>query len=256
MRIVYVGAVEFSRCCLEEIMRQGAEVVALFTLPRDRASFHSDYADLSEIALARRVPVHYVRNINDPSSAEQLRAAHPDIIFVFGWSQLISKSILQIPPMGCIGTHPALLPQHRGRHPIVWALVEGLAESGLTFFYLDESADSGDILWQRSFPISLEDDACTVYEKVNQLAKEGLREFIPQLTRGAAPRIPQDHSRATYWRKRGEKDGEIQWEAPTMRTYNLIRALTRPYAGFQLQHLRAPCRHCRPALLSAETNSN
>ena len=105
--------------------------------------------------------------------------------------------------------------------------MEGLTESGLTFFYMDEGADSGDILWQRPFTITLDDDAGTLHAKLKLLAAEAIAEFLPQLRDGTAPRIPQDHSKATYWRKRGETDGIILWNAPSMRIYNLVRALTR-----------------------------
>ncbi len=231
MRIVFVGTVDFSRRCLQQVLDCGGDVVSVLTLAKEDARFHADYADLSEVSRRHGVPVRNIKDINDSENIEWLLSLKPDVIFVFGWSQLISKRILAIPSLGCIGTHPALLPRNRGRHPIVWALVEGLEESGLTFFYLDEGADSGDILWQRSFPISLEDDAGSIYSKVKTLAGEAIREFLPRLEKRIAPRTPQEHSQATYWRKRMEKDGEIDWSVPTLRTYNLIRALTHPYAG-------------------------
>lgn len=231
MRIVFVGTVDFSRHCLEEVLRKGGNVTAVLTLARQDAGFHADYADLSDVAARHKVPVHYVKNINAPDSVELIRGLRPDVIFVFGWSQLITRPLLAIPPLGCIGTHPALLPRNRGRHPIVWALVEGLTESGLTFLYLDEGADSGDILWQKPFPITLEDDAASLHRKIKVLASEAIQEFLPKLQGGTAPRTRQDHSQATYWRKRTEQDGEIDWTAPAMKTYNLVRALARPYVG-------------------------
>jgi methionyl-tRNA formyltransferase len=182
-------------------------------------------------AVDHELRVENIRNINEPESIALIKSLKPDIIFVFGWSQIVSKEILDIPPMGCVGTHPALLPKNRGRHPIVWTLVDGLEKSGLTFFFLDEEADSGDILWQGAFPIALEDDAGSVYKKIEVMASRAIGEFLPQLEEGTAPRIPQSHKDATYRRKRNEHDGEIDWMAPSMKTYNLIRALTHPYVG-------------------------
>jgi methionyl-tRNA formyltransferase len=231
MRIVFVGTVEFSRHCVREVLENRGNVVAVLTLGREDASFHADYADLSDVALEYRIALYKIKNLNSPETIELIHSLQPDAIFVFGWSQLVSKAILDIPPRGCIGTHPALLPRNRGRHPLIWALLEGLEESGLTFFYLNEHGDSGDILWQKSFPISLYDDAGSLYDKIKMLATEAIRELLPQLENGTAPRVPQNDSEATYWRKRGQKDGEIVWEMPTMKIYNLIRALTRPYIG-------------------------
>ena len=231
MRIVYLGAVDFSLHCLKEVIANDGDVVSVLTLSPEHAGFHSDYADLAPLASRHGIPVHRIRRINDRESVDLLRSLEPDVMFVFGWSQIVSPEVLGVPPLGCIGSHPALLSRNRGRHPIVWALAEGLEESGLTFFYLDQGADSGDILWQKAFSIALDDDDATVYGKLKGLASEAIGQFLPLLQRGVAPRLPQDHSQATYWRKRTEEDGEIYWEGPTMRAYNLVRALARPYVG-------------------------
>jgi methionyl-tRNA formyltransferase len=229
MRIAFLGAVEFSHSCLQEVLRQGGNVVVVLSLDPAKAARHSDYVDLAPLAQAHGIPVIRVNNINDPETLTALRAVAPDVIFVFGWSQIVGPEFRSIAP--CIGTHPALLPRNRGRHPIVWALVNDLRESGLTFFYIDEGVDSGDVLWQRPFAISDEDDAGTLLHRIAALAQEGIREFLPQLMRGEAPRVPQDHAAANYWRKRGPADGEIPWEGPARSCFNLIRALTHPYPG-------------------------
>jgi methionyl-tRNA formyltransferase len=231
MRIVFIGTVDFSQHCLQEVLRCGGKAVAVLTLSPERSRFNTDYADLRPVADKHGVPVHHIQKINEPTTVGLIRSLQPDVIFVFGFSQLITSEILRLPPLGCIGVHPTLLPKNRGRHPLIWALVEGLEESGLSFFYIDEGADSGDLLWQKAFPITLGDDAASLYVKIKALAAEAIAEFLPQLEQGVAPRKPQNHALASYWRKRGEKDGEIHWDLPSLKTYNLIRALTRPYVG-------------------------
>ena len=231
MRSLFLDTVDFSRHCLQTLLQNGAEVTAVLTLARENANFNSDYADLSDIAEKYGVTLCRIKNINHPENVQLIKTLNPDVIFVFGWSQLISKPILDIPPLGCIGSHPALLPRDRGRHPIIWALVDGFDQSGLTFFFMDEGADGGDILWQRPFSITLWDDAGSIYKKIKELASQAIVEFLPQLENGTALRLPQDHELATYPRKRGKKDGEIVWSAPTMQIYNLVRALTHPYVG-------------------------
>jgi methionyl-tRNA formyltransferase len=231
MNIVFIGAVEFSRHTLGEVIAAGGNVVAVLTLEAENARFNSDYADLRPLAEAHGIPVHLVKGTNSPETVALVKSYDPDVVFVFGWSRLLADEMLAIPRLGCVGVHPALLPKNRGRHPLIWALVEGLTESGLTFFYLDAEADSGDILWQRPFPIVIEDDAADLYEKMKSLASLAIHEFVPQLADGTATRIPQDHSLATYWRKRGKEDGVIDWSSSSMVTYNLIRALARPYVG-------------------------
>ena len=134
MRIAFLGAVEFSRTCLEAILASGAHVVGILTKAPGAATMHSDFADLSPVVGTRGIPVHHIRNINDAESLRLLKGMAPDLLFVFGWSQIIGEEVRAIPRGGVIGAHPALLPRNRGRHPIVWALVEGLRSTGLTFF--------------------------------------------------------------------------------------------------------------------------
>ena len=231
MRIVFIGAVRFSRHALAETIAAGGDVVAVLTLAAEDATASSDYTDLAPLAESHGIPVHRVKGTNSAETIALVRSLRPEVIFVFGWSRLLAAEMLSIPELGCLGVHPALLPKHRGRHPLIWALVEGMEESGLTFFFLDEGADSGDIIWQKPFPIDIEDDAGVLYAKIEALATEAIHEFVPQLADGTAKRVSQDHSKATYWRKRGQEDGVIDWSAPAMTTYNLIRALARPYAG-------------------------
>jgi methionyl-tRNA formyltransferase len=147
MRILFVGAVEFSRHCLEEVLMAGGEVIAILTLPKEKAGFYSDYMDLTDVATQHHIPIYKLdKKISHPDNVALIRSLEPDVIFVFGWSQIITKEIIEIPRDGVIGTHPALLPKNRGRHPLIWALIKGLEESGLTFFYIDEGIDSGDII--------------------------------------------------------------------------------------------------------------
>ena len=231
MRIVFVGAVQFSDHCLKQVIAGSGDVVGVITLQAEDARFNSDYANLSGTAAASGIPVFFTKNINDQATVNLIRSLEPEVIFVFGWSQMIGEQLLELPELGCIGSHPALLPENRGRHPLIWALVDGMKQSGLTFFYMDEGADSGDILWQDQFEITIADTASSLYRKMEYLSSEAIAEFLPQLIRGDAPRTPQDASRATYRRKRGQKDGEINWASSSMQTYNLIRALSSPYIG-------------------------
>ena len=232
LRILFVGAVHFSEHCLREVLGAGGNVVSVFTLPPERARRHSDYADLGETAREHGIPAVYLgERITKPANVEAIRDLMPDVILILGWSELVSAEILSIPTIGCIGSHPALLPRNRGRHPLIWALVQGWTESGLTFFFVDEGTDSGDILWQKPFPITEEDDAASLYRKVEELAAEGIAEFLPQLADGTYVRLPQDHSKATYLRKRTRDDGEIDWTMPPTAIRNLVRGLTKPYPG-------------------------
>ena len=109
-----------------------------------------------------------VDKINDEKNIEILEKINPDLILVMGWSQLLSLKIIQIPKFGVIGSHPTELPKYRGRAPIPWSIIKGLKESALTFFYIQEGVDDGDILDQSKFDISDNDDASSIYQKMTK----------------------------------------------------------------------------------------
>jgi methionyl-tRNA formyltransferase len=128
--------------------------------------------------------------------------------------------------------HPTLLPRHRGRAAIPWAILSGLAKTGVTLFQIaDGTADSGPIVGQVEVPIAQDETATTLYDKVTAAHLELVREFVPKLLDGSAERVPQDTRRASAWPKRTPADGIIDWETRAPYLYDWVRAQTRPYPG-------------------------
>src|SRR5688572_24447375 len=152
MKIVFIGSVQLSEIALRCVLEQpAAAVVGVVT--RGTPGRHSDFAPLAGRARSRGIPCLEMEGLGQDALADWIRARDPDTVFCIGWSQLLGQAILQITRRGVIGYHPALLPRHRGRHPLIWALALGLHETGSTFFYMDEGADSGDILDQERIAI-------------------------------------------------------------------------------------------------------
>jgi len=229
MRILFIGRVAFSAYALQELIAMKADIIGICTTACSQ--INSDHFDLSPIAEQARIPFRLASNINSSDVLAWIRSLNPDIIFCFGWSQIIKKPLLQIPPMGIIGYHPAALPFNRGRHPLVWALVLGLTETASSFFFMDEGADSGDILDQKPVAIRHSDDALSLYKRITQVAISQIRDFVPRLAENKYYRYPQDHQKANVWRKRGISDGIIDWRMSATSIHNLVRGLTRPYVG-------------------------
>lgn len=234
MRVLFIGGVRFSACALKELIAMQVNVVGVCTAAQ--SAVNSDHVDLSSIAEESRIPVKLTSNINSVETLAWIHKFNPDVIFCFGWSQIIKKPLLSLPPMGIIGYHPAALPFNRGRHPLIWALVLGLTETASTFFFMDEGADSGDILDQRPVGIQQTDDAESLYKRITQIAISQIHDFIPRLTAKKYSRRPQDHLQANTWRKRGIADGIIDWRMSAESIHNLVRGLTRPYVGAHFLH--------------------
>ena len=229
MRVIFIGSVEFSRRALACLLDMQAHVVGVCTL--QESAVNADHCDLGTLCEEYGIPWKYTPSINSAESIQWIKERQPDVIFCFGWSRLLKHEMLTLSPLGVIGFHPAALPANRGRHPLIWALALGLKETAATFFFMDDGADSGDILSQQRIEIGDDDNAASLYEKITQSALTQIRRFFPHLEAGTFLRIEQDHSIANTWRKRGYADGQIDWRISARTIYNLVRALTKPYIG-------------------------
>lgn len=229
LRIVFIGCVTFSRVTLLKLLNLQANVVGIVT--KNQSAFNSDFEDLSSIAVDKSIPFKHVKDINHRNNIEWIRNCKPDVLFCFGWSSLIGSEILNLCPLGVIGYHPSLLPHNRGRHPIIWAKALGLEKTGSTFFFMDEGADTGEILSQVEIPVLFSDQASELYHRITEAALIQIAEFLPKLNDRTFEKKAQDKTIGNTWRKRSVGDGLVDFRMTTNAICNLVRALSRPYPG-------------------------
>lgn len=229
MKIAFIGSVELSQLLLEKLLALNANIVGVVTKPN--SDFNSDFKDLAVLSRANNIPFRYTKDINEEENLDWIKQIGADVIFCFGWSNILKNPILNITPRGVVGFHPANLPQNRGRHPIVWPLILGLGETASTFYLMDESIDGGDIISQKNIRISYKDNARTLYDRIVKTAAKQIEEWLSDFERGSIKLIPQDQSKATYWRKRVKEDGCLDFRMSSRAIYNLVRGLTKPYIG-------------------------
>lgn len=232
MRIIFVSGVKFGYDLLSYVLENGYKISLIISYADSKKKIYSDYASFDDLANKFKIKNLKVQNINDEENIQIIKKMNPDIILVMGWSQILKDEIISIPVNCVIGSHPTELPKYRGRAPIPWSIIKGLSESALTFFYIQEGVDNGDILDQCKFTISDNDDATIIYNKITQIGKEMLLKNLRLLESGKANRIKQDNSKfIEYWKKRVSDDGIIDWSKSAKDIHTLIRATTHPYPG-------------------------
>ncbi len=232
MRTVWVSFDTIGRECLEVAVDAGAEIVGVVTLPGPIDPNRSGQCAFDEVAERHGAVLVEAVDINASKTIEAIRALDPELIFVVGWSQLVREPLLALASEGVFGMHPALLPRHRGRAAIPWAILSGLARTGVTLFEIvDETADSGAIVGQVVVDIEHDETAETLFKRISGAHVQLIREFVPQLLTRSAPRSSQDPSRASSWPKRRPADGIIDWETRAPYLCDWVRAQTRPYPG-------------------------
>jgi UDP-4-amino-4-deoxy-L-arabinose formyltransferase / UDP-glucuronic acid dehydrogenase (UDP-4-keto-hexauronic acid decarboxylating) len=230
MRAVVLAYSNIGCVGMRALLRHGFEIVAVFT-HRDNPQETIWFDSVAELAATHTIPVFAPEDINHPMWVEKIRESRPDILFSFYYRQLIRTEILDIPKGGCLNLHGSLLPKYRGKAPINWVLVNGERETGVTLHYMTPRPDDGDIVAQERIAISDDDTALTLHGKAAQAAGKLLDEILPRIKNGTAPRIPQDHGKATYFGGRRPADGEIDWFKTAQEVRNLVRAVTKPFPG-------------------------
>ena len=232
LRTVWVSFDVIGLDCLEAAAASGAEIVGVVTLPGPVDPDRSGQCSFDEAAERLGAELIETSDVNSPETVAAVAAHEPDVTFVVGWSQLVREAFLASAGRAVYGMHPTLLPRHRGRAPIPWAILSGLAKTGVTLFEItDPTADSGPIVGQIELPIARDETATTLFDRIAEAHLELIREAVPQIIAGSAPRIPQDPRRASSWLKRTPLDGIIDWETRAPYLYDWVRAQTRPYPG-------------------------
>jgi methionyl-tRNA formyltransferase len=240
VRLAVLSSTTFGHRCIREgvLGVPGVELVGVITTPkRIKVPYAAEPITLSTHAtfddIARDSGCE-VASVDAPAVEDYLGPLErwrADLVIALGWYYLVPKRVRTWPARGCLGIHASLLPRNRGGAPIPWAIIEGERETGVTLFHLDKGVDNGDIVGQVRIPIEDRDTAATVYDKATVASADVLRQMLPRLADGTAPRLQQDESQASVYPQRKPEDGEIDWSWSPKRIRDFIRAQTRPYPG-------------------------
>lgn len=237
MRVVFMGTPVFAVPSLEALDNSDHEVVGVVTQP-DRPKGRGQAVvpcPVKELALARGLPVWQPDKIKSPEFLQQLSEWKPDVIAVTAFGRILPKTILDLPPMGCVNVHGSLLPAYRGAAPIQWALIHGDTETGITTMLMDEGMDTGAVLFQQTVPIEPEDTALELGARMAQAGGALLVETLTCLAAQTVVPRAQDHSRATMAPLLKKEDGVIDWTQSATEIVNRIRGLS-PWPGSYTFH--------------------
>jgi methionyl-tRNA formyltransferase len=233
MRIAFMGTAELACPCLESVLKvPGYEVVAVVTQPdRPKGRDLKPTPPPVKVAAERLgLPLQQPLKISEPAAIDALRATQPDVIIVVAYGQILPKSVLEIPRLGCINVHTSLLPRWRGAAPIQYAILHGDHETGVTTMYVDEHMDTGDIILQRAQLIHADDTSATLHDRLAKLGADLLVETVGLIVEGKAPRAKQDETRATYAKKITKDDGRIDWTRSAVEIERQVRGFN-PWPG-------------------------
>ena len=231
MRVLYIGTGDIGLPSLEWLLNSAQhKVVAVVTQP-DKPVGRKMVITPPRIkvrALAAGIPV--LQPLKIRHAVEELKSFNADVAIVVAYGQILSRAVLDVPPLGCLNVHTSLLPRHRGAAPIQAAIRDGDTETGVTIMFMDEGLDTGDILLMHRLAIACDETGGSLHDKLALQAPTALETALDLLATGSPPREKQDESRVTHVRKLTRQDGRIDWKRPAVELDLLIRAFT-PWPG-------------------------
>jgi methionyl-tRNA formyltransferase len=227
MKIVFMGTPEFAVPCLQKIIDEGHEVLAVVTQP-DKPKGRGKKLSMppvKELALKYDIPVYQPIKAREESFVEILKEMDPELIVVVAFGQILPKTILDIPKFGCVNVHASLLPKYRGAAPLNWVIINGEEKTGVTTMYMDVGLDTGDMILKSEIPLDDEITAGELHDKMMIDGAEVLKKTIDLIAEGKAPREKQNDDETCYSPIMDKSLGNIDWNKSAKSIHNLIRGV-------------------------------
>ncbi|MGW6502284.1 methionyl-tRNA formyltransferase [Nonomuraea angiospora] len=229
MRVVMFGYQTWGHRTLQALLDSGHDVVLAVTHPQSDHAYEKIWSDsVAELAEAHGVPV-VLRNRPDDELLLTLKEAEPDLIVANNWRTWIPPEIFTLPRHGILNVHDSLLPAYAGFSPLIWALINGEREVGVTAHMMNAELDAGDIVVQRAVPVGPADTATDLFHRTVDLIAPIVAEALDLIASGRTDWTPQDRTKASFFHKRSIEDSNIDWNWPAEDIERLVRAQSDPY---------------------------
>jgi methionyl-tRNA formyltransferase len=251
-----MGTPAFARRILEGLLARPDPVVGVVCQPdRPRGrGLAVEAPEVKALALERGLPVLQPEKVRAPALLDALRALSPDLVVVAAYGRILPRTILDLPPKGCINVHGSILPRHRGAAPIAHAIMAGDAETGVSIMEMTEEMDAGDVLLVRRTPIAPDDTTGTLGERLASLGAAAIGEAIDGLHAGTLHPQPQPREGVTFAPKIEREQARLGWTRPAVELERMVRAMQPAPAAFTTIDGRLLKVH-RAALASATNGS-
>lgn len=227
MKVVFMGTPDIAVPCLQKIIDEKHEVLAVVTQPDKPKGRGKKMAmpPVKELAVENNIDVYQPIKARDEEFIKTIKEINPDIIVVVAFGQILPKELIDIPKYGCINVHVSLLPKYRGAAPINWVIINGEEKTGVTTMYMDEGLDTGDMILTKEFKLDDKITAGELHDKMMVEGAEVLKETMDLIEEGKAPRTPQNHEEFTYAPIMDKELGHVDFNKSSREIHNLVRGV-------------------------------
>jgi len=230
---VFFGTPAFAVPTLNALAEDGRFSVELVVTQPPRPSGRGRHERRSAVhaaAAERGLPVFTPERLRGPDVIARLAESERTLFVVAAYGKILRPDVLAIPDHGTLNVHASLLPKYRGASPITAAILDGVAESGLTIMLMDVGLDTGPILSQATVPVSPDATTASLTDLLGAVGAPLLVETASRWLLGEIEPEPQDDAMATTTRLIAKEDGAIDWNLPARRLERMERAYS-PWPG-------------------------
>jgi methionyl-tRNA formyltransferase len=228
MRLIFAGTPAFAAVALEALMAAGHQTMLVLTQPDRPAGrgLKPTPSNVKIIAQKHGLIIEQPLTLKNPAALELVASVRADAMVVAAYGLILPKAILAMPRLGCLNIHASLLPRWRGAAPIQRAILAGDTETGVTIMQMDEGLDTGDMLLKRALPISADETAGELHDRLAALGAQLIVEAL-----GALPvPVRQDAALATYAAKISKAEAIVDWRDDAATIARKVRAYN-PFPG-------------------------
>ena len=233
-----MGTPDFAVPSLDILFQSDYNVPCIVTVPDKPAGRGQviKYSPIKEFAIKNNLKILQPLNLKDPEFINELKSFHPDLIVVVAF-RMLPEVVWKIPPLGTLNLHASLLPQYRGAAPINWAIINGERETGVTTFFINQIIDTGNILLTKKLPVSEDETAGELHDRLMLAGAGLLLETIDGITEGTIQPVSQNQLVSVNRElkpapKIFRQDCRIPWDQSVEKVHNFIRGLSPHPAAF------------------------
>lgn len=220
MRTVFFGSPEFAVPALEALNADAAFEVSLVVTQGARGA-----SPVERAAEGLGLPVYKPATLRDAVSRQPLVDADADLFVVAAFGLIFRQRTLDIPRLGSINIHPSLLPKYRGASPIMAAVSNGDAETGVSLMVVDAGIDTGPVVSTERVAVAEDDTTETLGARLARVAAAQVVRDVPRWARGELAAAQQEAEDASLTRPLAKADGLIDWREPATAIERQVRAM-------------------------------
>jgi len=228
VKILFAGTPEFAARCLAALLESRHELCGVLTQP-DRPAGRGLAATASpvkKLAASRGIPVLQPPTLKEASARDAIRLLEPEAIVTAAFGLLLPQPVLDLAPRGALNVHASLLPRWRGAAPIQRALLAGDEVTGVSIMLMDAGLDTGPVLLRESIPISAEDTAGTLTDRLAELGGGLVVRALDALEAGGLEALPQAAEGVTYAPKPDKGEFRLDWHEDAIGVNRRVRAFS------------------------------